>query len=370
MKILFLTKRRYTGKDLVNDRYGRLFEFVAGLSRRGHRICLLCIEYGSPTEVRPEAVKQWPAVEWHLHATGRSLVPGLSLHVMESWRIATRFQPELVLSASDAFNVWLGDHLARRLGVPHVADLYDNFESFGATSLPGVRWAFRRALRRCEAIVAVSAPLARLVSAEIRPRGPVMAIGNGVDPTRCRRGDRCAARQALGLPTDGFLIGTAGSLSRSRGIADLFAAFEMLRETDERLGLILAGQLGRGVALPKAPGVSYFGDLRHEQVPQLLHALDVGVVCNRDSAFGRYCYPQKAVEMLSCGLPIVMAEVGVAQELMGECDMAVYRPGHAKDLARAITWQLDAACIPQANDFSWDGRVAALDSLLHQMVAD
>ena len=139
MKILFLTKRRYTGKDLVNDRYGRLFEFVAGLSRRGHRICLLCIEYGSPTEVRPEAVRQWPAVEWHLRATGRSLIPGLSAHVMESWRIAAKFQPELVLSASDAFNVWLGDRLAHRLSVPHVADLYDNFESFGATSLPGVK---------------------------------------------------------------------------------------------------------------------------------------------------------------------------------------------------------------------------------------
>jgi teichuronic acid biosynthesis glycosyltransferase TuaC len=369
LKILFLTKRRYTGKDLVNDRYGRLFEFVAGLSRRGHRICLLCIEYGPPTEVRPEAVKQWPAVEWHLHATGRSLVPGLWAHVVESWGIGSRFQPELVLSASDAFNVWLGDRLAHRLSVPHVADLYDNFESFGATSLPGVKWTFRRALRRCKAIVAVSTPLASLVSAEIRPRGSVIVVGNGVDPRRFHHGDRGTARQVLGLPADGPLIGTAGSLSRSRGIGELLAAFEMLWATDERLGLVLAGQLGRGVALPKGPGVFYFGDLRHEQVPQLLHALDVGVVCNRDSAFGRYCYPQKSVEMLSCGLPMVMADVGVARELMGECDMAVYRPGDVQDLVRAITWQLKATCIPQGNDFSWHGRVAALDSLLQQMVA-
>lgn len=367
MKILFLTKRRYTGKDLVNDRYGRLFEFVAGLSRSGHRICLLCIEYGPPTEVRPEAVEQWPAVEWHLRATGRSLVPALSSHVMESWRIAVRFQPELVLSASDAFNVWLGDRLARRLNVPHVADLYDNFESFGATSLPGVKWAFRHALRRCDAIVAVSTPLARLVMAEIRPRGLVVVVGNGVDTTRFRRGDRRAARQALGLPTDALLIGTAGSLSRSRGIDDLFDAFGMLREADEGLGLVLAGQVGRGISLPKVPDVSYLGDLRHDQVPLLLQALDVGVVCNRDSAFGRYCYPQKAVEMLSCGLPMVMADVGVARELMGECDRAVYLPGDAGDLARAILGQLEAKCVPQRDDLSWHGRVAALDSLLQKI---
>jgi glycosyltransferase involved in cell wall biosynthesis len=143
----------------------------------------------------------------------------------------------------------------------------------------------------------------------------------------------------------------------------------MLRETNGRLELVLAGQLGRGVSVPQVSGVSYLGDLPHDQVPLLLQALDVGVVCNRDSAFGRYCYPQKAVEMLSCGLPIVMADVGVARELMGECNMAVYRPGDVEDLARAITWQLNATCIPQANDFSWDGRVAALDSFLQQMAA-
>jgi teichuronic acid biosynthesis glycosyltransferase TuaC len=272
-----------------------------------------------------------------------------------------------VLSASDAFNVWLGDRLARRLSVPHVADLYDNFEAFGATGLPGVKTAFRRALRRCEAIVAVSAPLASLVMAEIRPRGSVIVVGNGVDPTRFHRGERRTARQALGLPADALLIGTAGSLSRSRGIADLFTAFEMLRARDERIGLVLAGQLGRGVSLPQDPGVAHLGDLPHDQVPLLLHALDVGVVCNRDSAFGRYCYPQKAVEMLSCCLPIVMADVGVARELLGGCRSALYRPGDSRDLANAIGWQLANRFLPNNGPWDWDSRVRLLADVLERV---
>lgn len=38
MRILVLSKRRYTGKDLLDDRYGRLYEIPAGLVARGHAV--------------------------------------------------------------------------------------------------------------------------------------------------------------------------------------------------------------------------------------------------------------------------------------------------------------------------------------------
>jgi hypothetical protein len=102
-------------------------------------------------------------------------------------------------------------------------------------------------------------------------------------------------------------------------------------------------------------------------VPAMLQALDVGVVCNRDSAFGRYCYPQKAVEMIGCALPICMAKVGVARELMGECRPGLYRPGDAADLARAIAWQLERGCLPQSGDRSWDALVDRVNALLERV---
>ncbi len=364
MRILFVTKRRYTGKDLINDRYGRLFEFISGLSRRGHILSVVCVEYGNLTPTVLPAGLETPNVTWHVRHTGANLAWGLWAQVRHAERIATGFMPDVVLSASDAFNVWLGDRLACMLDVPHVADLYDNFEAFRATALPGVKWAFRRALRRCAAIVAVSEPLARLVANTVRPQGTVVAVGNGVDTARFHPGDRLAARALLGLPTDARLIGTTGSLSRSRGIGDLFAAYAQLRDSDERVGLVLAGSIGRGIAVPSGPDVVYLGDVPHAQVPLVLHALDVGVVCNRDSAFGRHCYPQKAVEMLSCRLPTVMADVGVARQIMGPCEQALYRPGDAIDLARALDWQLEAKCCPQASDLSWSARVAEIDDVL------
>ena len=45
MRILFLCKRQYTGKDLLDDQYGRLFEFPRILSQRGHRVAGFSVSY-------------------------------------------------------------------------------------------------------------------------------------------------------------------------------------------------------------------------------------------------------------------------------------------------------------------------------------
>jgi hypothetical protein len=39
--------------------------------------------------------------------------------------------------------------------------------------------------------------------------------------------------------------------------------------------------------------------LPFEKVPLLLNALDVGVICNTAKNFDRYCFPQKAREVMA-----------------------------------------------------------------------
>ena len=38
MRILVLSKRQYTGKDLLDDHYGRIFEIPEELSKKGHAV--------------------------------------------------------------------------------------------------------------------------------------------------------------------------------------------------------------------------------------------------------------------------------------------------------------------------------------------
>jgi glycosyltransferase involved in cell wall biosynthesis len=95
------------------------------------------------------------------------------------------------------------------------------------------------------------------------------------------------------------------------------------------------------------------GTLPLEIVPVLLNALDLAVICNRDSAFGRYCFPQKAYEIIACRVPLVAAAVGSMKELLTEYPACLYEPENANSLAQAIERQLQARTIVNLRAPSW-----------------
>ncbi|MEQ8660610.1 MAG: glycosyltransferase, partial [Gammaproteobacteria bacterium] len=225
MRIAFLCKRRYMGKDVVLDRYARLYELPRCLAARGHDVLGLCLEYGGTTPDAWTHTAPPGQLAWHSLPSGRLLLPGIAAHARTSLRTLAAFRPHVVLSASDVWHVALGHRLARRLGVPHVADLYDNYASFGAARLPGLRGAYGRALADAAAVSCVSAPLAELVRARHAPRGTVTVIESTIGAGQFVPRERADCRRELGLPADAPLIGYAGALDRTRGIEYLYAAF-------------------------------------------------------------------------------------------------------------------------------------------------
>ena len=104
-----------------------------------------------------------------------------------------------------------------------------------------------------------------------------------------------------------MIIGTAGALTMNRGISTLFQAFEILKSRCPGLHLALAGP--SDVSIPLNERIHDVGVLPLERVPVFLNALDVGIICNRAGAFGTYCFPQKAREMMACNMPIVAADL-------------------------------------------------------------
>ena len=96
----------------------------------------------------------------------------------------------------------------------------------------------------------------------------------------------------------------------------------------------------------------------------------MGIITNKASDFGRYCFPQKFFEMLSCGTPMVVAATGEVSELMKACKQALFRPEMAEDLSRAILSQLEVPCMPAVEIPSWDQQGALLSSYLEKMVCE
>ncbi len=139
-------------------------------------------------------------------------------HRRELNKIVKRHQPEIIIGASDSLHVIAAALLGRRYKLPYVLDLYDNFESFGLTRLPFVRYAFRAAVKHAGAVAVISDELAPMYGKKFRPRSGITAIENAVPGEVFFPMDKEEARRTLNQPTTGVLIGTAGALDASSGI--------------------------------------------------------------------------------------------------------------------------------------------------------
>jgi teichuronic acid biosynthesis glycosyltransferase TuaC len=341
MRVLFLTKQQYMGKDLLRDRFGRFYEFPRMLAGQGHHVRGICLKYWTEGLDSPVLRQCLDGVEWQSFQLGCNWLAAFFRHFQRLKEIAVGFEPEMVVGASDAMHVMMAASLSSRIRVPLTVDLYDNFESYWATQLPGIKTGLKRGILSASAISTVSPNLAEKVKNEYQAPGIVRTITNAVCPEIFHRTDKALARRTLCLPESGLLVGTAGALGANRGIKTLFQAFEKLSGMRRNLYLILAGRVERGFHIPIHDKIRYLGELPHSDVGHLFNALDVGVVCNRQNQFAEYCFPQKFYEMIACRLPVVAADIGVMQTLLVGYENCLYDPERADSLADAVEKQLN-----------------------------
>jgi teichuronic acid biosynthesis glycosyltransferase TuaC len=342
MRILVLAKRQYTGKDLLDDRFGRLRELPLELSKLGHDVIGLCWSYRRRKDgIFPDDDPDSGAcVRWHSRNLGKSVFPGLIKHFRYAGALTRELRPDLIWACSDSFHAILGARLGQSTHTRCVVDLYDNFESFGASRIPGVLQLLKKALRSADGVTCVSEPLAKHIFQNYRRSGPTLVLENGVRPDLFHTRERTACRKQLGLPEGAKIIGTAGAISRSRGIDALFGAFAMLAGDHPDLHLVIAGPRDRRTRIPTGLRVHDLGVLPFENVSTLLNALDVAAVCNRDSTFGRYNFPQKAYEIIGCGVPLVAAAAGAMKDLLVKYPNCLFKPDDPASCAEAIRFQL------------------------------
>ena len=309
MRIFVITKRQYTNKDLIDDRFGRIREIPLSLAQMGHKVTGLCLSYKQKNDGWYTDRK----VRWKSINIGFFKIIGLIRFIAQAGIHAK--STDVIWACSDSFYGIIGYLLSIRHGVPLVFDLYDNFEFFLLAKLPIAKQLYQWSLRRCAAVTCASRPLTDLVKTYGRKNGTFI-IENAVRKELFKSLDKADCRKALNIPQKAKLVGTAGGLSRHRGINILIEVFNFLKENEPNLHLALAGR--PDVGIPKNANVHYYGMLDQSEVPLFINALDVAVICNRETDFGKYCYPQKAREIMACNIPLVAARVGSMAELFAE----------------------------------------------------
>lgn len=363
MRILVLTKRQYTGKDLLAERYGRIFEIPAALSRRGHDVRGIALSYRN----RGQEDFAWPDLPGMRWRSVDACPQGILRYarVLDDW--TEDWRPDVIWASSDMPHAVLAERWARTRQVPLVLDLYDNYESFGLSKLPGLKAAFRRACRRAQALTVVSHALNGYVSSSYALSCPVTVLQNGVRLDLFQPRDKRASRVAIGLPVEARVIGTVGAISSGRGIEMMFEAFMEMADSDPELWLVHAGPVDAAIAKRyRHPRIRDLGVQPTDQVPQILASLDVAIICNRDSDFGRYCFPLKLHEILAMKIPFVAAAVGDVVEVMSPYQQLLFTPGDVTQLQSRIAMQLRDPLVPGLKAPGWDDCADSLEKVLKE----
>ncbi len=222
--------------------------------------------------------------------------------------------------------------LGRRFGRPVVITARGtDLNLLPELSLP--RAMIRRACRRADGLIAVSAALReRFIALGIAPEA-VRVLPNGVDLALFRPMDRTAERQRLGV--SGTVLLGVGNLIPLKGQDLMIRAVAALPGTT----LILVGQGPEEAALKAlaaslgvAERVRFLGPIPHGELPGIYNAADALLL-----ASSREGWPNVLGEALACGTPVVSMRVGGAPELVAAPEAGVlYETRSAKALADAI----------------------------------
>lgn len=352
------------GKDVIADRYARLYEIPYQLAKLGHVVHGYCLSYQNHEEGIWKHDALPGQLTWESRSLGNLYIPGLLFYPGTLLKRLREFAPDVLIGASDIPQVTLASWLAKRVKIPLAVDLYDNFEGFGQAKIPGMVPALRQAVRKAALVTTTSQPLKDLVVDSYKAQGNVIAMPSTVDKTVFRPMNRDSCRAALRLPDKVRLVGTAGGLYRDKGVKTLYEAWKIIAAQRNDVHLVLAGPIDSAFPPPSGDRIHYLGMLPHARTAELFNALDVGAICVRDTPFGRYCFPQKAYEMLACKLPVAAARVGAMPHLLAGTSSCLYEPDVPESLASTLLAQLEHPMIADVAIDDWRQLISTLEPQL------
>ena len=364
MQILVISKRQYMSKDLLDNQFGRFREIPLSLSRMGHQVTGLCLSYKQKSEgwLLDETVC-WKSI----NATFLKF-PGLFRFILAAQKLAKK--ADIIWACSDSFYGVIGCSVGKMANVPVIFDIYENFGKFFVANLPIAKQLYHWAIRQSDAVTCLSNPFAKYIQKNFPAQKKVFPIEFAVRHDLFKPLDQMRCRQSLGLPLDARLVGTTGSIKKRREVHLLFDAFNQLKGKYPDLQLVFAGQRDGSVSIPEDPRIHDLGSLPFEKVPELINAMDVGVVCYADDDYGKYCFPQKTREFMACQTPVIAAGVGALKEIFIDKPDWLYKPGSANSLANALEKRLSDLTTNYLPPPSWTDLAKNLEKIMLEILKE
>jgi teichuronic acid biosynthesis glycosyltransferase TuaC len=225
-------------------------------------------------------------------------------------------------------------------------------------------------LKQAAGVIAVSTALKEAMGALGVERDKIHVVTNGVDAVRFQPVPSADARRSLGLPGDGPIIVTVGTLISSKGHELTIRAFAQIRKRHESLQLYILGEGLQRASLEALVSefglretVHFMGKRPNDELPLWFSAATVSCL-----ASAREGWPNVVTESLACGTPVVATRVGGIPEILHSeelgilVDQTVESVGEG--LARAIgkAWDREAIST-RTHSRTWDQVAAEIEEI-------
>lgn len=359
MKFGLLCKRYYTNKDLLTERFGRLYHLPAQLSRLGHKGLVLAADYRS----RITSNVRTPETEFHSIPLS---VLNFCTFVTETYHRFQRNRPDVLIASGDSHLGALGLLYARLFRIPFVFDIYDDYTTFASRRIPGMKKLFYYSVQKADLVVTASVPLSRRLR---QFNENILIVENGTDQDLFKPIARESARSTLSINNDRPVVGFFGSITRNRGIQTLTQAISILKADYPDILLLIAGKNSSELELDE-PHIDYRGMVAHQDVPLFVNSCDVAVIpylSERQAEMTNAC---KIAEYLACGVPVVATRVSNHAEVFAEAPQSICEPGDPEAMALAIRSQLESPQIAGFPvDMTWENLGERLSGALEGLTA-
>lgn len=312
---------------------GGLERVVQGLSsgqlRRGHRVAVVAVvEPNTDTSAFMDPMQEAGVECIRVEVAGRAYLTELR----EVGRLLSSWRPDVLHTHGYRSDLLHGGH-ARRKGVATVTTLHGSSRMGGFSRV--FEWIQEWALRRFDAVIAVSAPLVEVLRGRGVTADRIHEVPNAWTPPD-RMIPRDEARRTLDAPMDRLLVGWVGRLIPIKG-CDIF--LEALARMEYDCGWV-ARIVGDGPERPRLEAmvrelglserVRFLGAV--PDAARLFSALDLFVLSSRSEGT-----PMVLLEAMGAGVPVLATTVGGVPDLVeGGRSGWLVPPEAPADLALAI----------------------------------
>ncbi|OFW26922.1 MAG: glycosyl transferase family 1 [Acidobacteria bacterium RIFCSPLOWO2_02_FULL_65_29] len=239
--------------------------------------------------------------------------------------------------------------------------VFATFQNIAKRYPPPFNWIERRTFKRADGFIAFGRTVFDVLTDRGVPPSRVRTIPPGVDTIRFAPDPetRAAVRASLGWRDEVPVVGFLGRLVPEKGVT-------LLAETLDRVALpwraliIGAGPLEatlRAWARRHGARVAINTEVRHQDVPRWLNAMDVLAAPSQSTPKWREQFGRMLIEAFACGVPVVASDSGEIPHVVGGSGIIVAE-GDVAAWTRALQQVLGDEALRR--DLSARGRLAAV----------